>query len=53
MNNICASLLLAASAAAVSAQTNAPAGRAMSLPDCITEALRHNFDVQMERYEPD
>jgi len=53
MKKICASLLLAASAAAVSAQTNAPAGRAMSLPDCITEALRHNFDVQMERYEPE
>jgi outer membrane protein TolC len=32
--------------------TNAPAGRAMSLPDCIQAALAHNFDVQIERYNP-
>ena len=53
MKKYCASLMfLAASLAAVSAQTNAPAVRAMSLSDCLTEALRHNFDVQVERYEP-
>ena len=34
------------------AQTNAPATRALSLQDCLTEALKHNFDVQVERYEP-
>lgn len=34
------------------AQTNAPAGRALSLQDCIAEALQHNFDVQIQRYEP-
>ncbi|MEI8292011.1 MAG: TolC family protein [Verrucomicrobiota bacterium] len=54
MKTTCASLLiLAASLAAASAQTNAPAVRAMSLPDCLAEALRHNFDVQVERYEPE
>ena len=37
----------------VMAQTNvAPATRALSLPDCIAESLQHNFDVQVERYEP-
>jgi outer membrane protein len=40
--------------AAVVAQTstNAPAGRAMSLPECIQAALAHNFDVQIQRYNP-
>ena len=52
MKNIGASLLLVASLAAASAQTNVPAARALSLSDCIAEALRHNFDVQVERYEP-
>ena len=28
------------------------AERQMSLADCITEALEHNFDVQIERYNP-
>lgn len=35
------------------AQTNpAPAVRAMSLADCIQEALTHNLDVQIQRYNP-
>ena len=53
MKKIGASLMFAAalSAAAV-AQTNAPAARTLSLPDCLAEALKHNFDVQVERYEP-
>ena len=34
------------------AGTNAPAGRSMSLLDCIQAALAHNFDVQIERYNP-
>ncbi|MGA2854512.1 MAG: TolC family protein, partial [Verrucomicrobiota bacterium] len=34
------------------AGTNAPSGRAMSLPDCIQSALAHNFDVQVERINP-
>jgi outer membrane protein len=32
--------------------TNAVAGRPMSLLDCIQESLTHNFDVQIERYNP-
>ncbi len=32
--------------------TNAPAGRAMSLEDCIQTALAHNFDVQVQRINP-
>jgi outer membrane protein len=27
-------------------------GRRMSLQDCIAEALKHNFDVQINRYNP-
>src|SRR5476649_2399819 len=35
------------------AQTNAvPAAREMSLQDCIQQALAHNFDLQIERYNP-
>jgi HAE1 family hydrophobic/amphiphilic exporter-1 len=34
------------------AQTNLPA-RALSLQNCITEALQHNFDVQVARYSPE
>jgi outer membrane protein TolC len=36
------------------AQTNQPAGapRAMSLQDCIAEALQHNLDLQIQRYNP-
>ena len=33
--------------------TNAvPNGREMSLQDCIAEALKHNLDVQIQRYNP-
>jgi hypothetical protein len=46
-------LFLAVLAPAVNAQTNAPAGRSLSLQDCIAEALRHNIDVQIQRYEPE
>jgi len=40
-------LALFAAVAATAAQTgtNTPAGRAMSLPDCIQAALAHNLDV--------
>ncbi|HTX21776.1 MAG TPA: TolC family protein [Candidatus Aquilonibacter sp.] len=39
---------------AVAAQTNTDAGatRAMSLQDCIQQALSQNFDVQVQRYNP-
>jgi outer membrane protein TolC len=53
MKKIAASLVLAVLGSAVVAQTNAPATRALSLQDCLTEALKHNFDVQVERYEPE
>jgi outer membrane protein TolC len=45
-------LLPAGLVPAAPAQTNAPATRVLSLQDCITEALGHNFDVRIERYEP-
>jgi outer membrane protein len=32
--------------------TNSVASRAMSLQDCIQEALQHNFDLQIQRYDP-
>ena len=44
--------MLAATLAAAAAPTNAPAPRALSLQDCLTEALQHNFDVRVERYDP-
>jgi outer membrane protein TolC len=34
------------------AGTNTVAGRPMSLLDCIQQSLTHNFDVQIERYNP-
>jgi outer membrane protein len=34
------------------AGTNAPAERTMSLTDCIQAALAHNFDVQVQRINP-
>jgi outer membrane protein TolC len=43
--------MFAATLAAAVAQTNTTA-RTLSLADCINEALKHNFDVQVERYEP-
>ena len=52
MKKFGASLFLAGLVSAAVAQTNAPATRALSLQDCIAEALKHNFDVRVERYEP-
>jgi outer membrane protein TolC len=37
---------------AVVVETNTAAVRAMSLQNCFQEALAHNFDVQIERYNP-
>ena len=42
----------AAVTVATAAETNAVAPRAMALQDCIQSALQHNFDVQIERYNP-
>jgi outer membrane protein TolC len=43
-----------ATAFGLAAQTNMNAGatRAMSLQDCIQEAMQHNLDMQIERYDP-
>ncbi len=47
------SFFFAATAAATAqTATNAPAGGAMSLKDCIQSALAHNFDVQVQRINP-
>ena len=46
-------LISFAVAGLAAAQTNAvPAARAMSLTDCIQQALNHNLDVQIQRYNP-
>jgi outer membrane protein TolC len=39
-------------AAVAQTSTNAPAARSMSLQDCVQEALSHNFDVQVQRINP-
>jgi outer membrane protein TolC len=52
MKRILASLILAAVLPVGFAQTNSPADRSMSLTDCLTEALAHNLDLQIQRYEP-
>ena len=46
-------LLLAAALPGAFAQTNAPARRVLSLDACIDEALRHNLDIQIERFDPE
>jgi HAE1 family hydrophobic/amphiphilic exporter-1 len=52
MNKIAVIIILAAALGSSAwAQTNAP-GRVMSLDDCVAQALKHNFDVQNARYEP-
>ena len=51
MKKIAACLFFASLVSAAVAQTNA-AARTMSLPDCLAAALKHNFDVQVQRYEP-
>ena len=52
MKKFGACIFLAASLNGVLAQTNAPSARPLSLDDCFAEALRHNFDLQVQRYEP-
>ena len=39
-------------AVAQTGTNNAVAPREMALQDCIQEALQHNLDVQIERYQP-
>jgi outer membrane protein TolC len=43
---------LAVLTAAAQTNMNAGASRAMSLADCVQEALAHNLDLQIERYNP-
>ncbi|HTL71655.1 MAG TPA: TolC family protein [bacterium] len=52
MKKIGASLFLAATLTAAFAQTNLPATRPLSLQDCFAAALKNNFDVRIERYNP-
>ncbi len=52
MKKIGAILLAAASVTAAFAQTNLPPGRPMSLQDCFAAALTNNFDVRIERFNP-
>ena len=52
MKKIGAILFLAASLTGLSAQTNAPAGRPLSLQDCFAAALNNNFDVRIEQFSP-
>jgi HAE1 family hydrophobic/amphiphilic exporter-1 len=49
---IISALFAVVSATVAQTSTNAPSGRAMSLPDCIQAALAHNFDVQVQRINP-
>jgi outer membrane protein len=52
MKTICVGLIFAACLPVAFAQTNAPAARPLSLQDCLTEALKHNFTLQYQRFEP-
>ena len=45
-------LFLAVWTAAAQTNTSAGATRAMSLQDCVQEALAHNLDLQIQRYNP-
>src|SRR5271155_3888666 len=51
MKKVIAILVLTGALPAARAQTNVPP-RSLSLQDCVTEALSHNFDVQVARYTP-
>ncbi len=52
MKKIAASLVLAVITTAAFAQTNQPTAHPLSLQDCFVAALKNNFDVRVERYEP-
>ena len=49
---ILSAFLAVAASAMGQTSTNTPAGGAMSLKDCIQSALAHNFDVQVQRINP-
>ena len=50
--SVVAALFLAVLTAAAQTNTNAVPTRAMSLQDCISEAMQHNLDMQIERFNP-
>ena len=50
--NVVLFLFSAVFMAAAQTGTNTAAPRMMALQDCIQEALQHNLDVQIERYQP-
>lgn len=52
MKKIGVTLILAATLTAALAQTKLPAGRLMSLQDCFAAALQNNYDVRIERFNP-
>ena len=52
MKKIGALLFLAATLTGSFAQTNLPTARPMSLTDCFAAALTNNFDVRIQRYNP-
>jgi outer membrane protein TolC len=45
--------LVGATITARSQTTNAPEGRKLSLEDCIEISLRHNFDIEINRLNPE
>ncbi len=51
--SIITALLLTGFSAAAQTNTAAGAVRAMSLSDCIAEAIQHNLDLQIQRYNPE
>ena len=53
MKRVLTSLIFSALCWPAFAQTNPPAVRALTLSECLTEALQHNFDVRIVRYEPE
>ena len=46
-------LILTALTSFAQTNTNAGAVREMSLADCIQEAMQHNLDMQVQRYNPE
>jgi outer membrane protein TolC len=52
MKFFCAIFLSVAFIVSAQTETNTVATREMSLQDCLQEALAHNFDVQIERFNP-
>ncbi|HTV76388.1 MAG TPA: TolC family protein, partial [Candidatus Baltobacteraceae bacterium] len=56
MKNFSIATVFLSAVFAAGAQTNMDtdmgAARTMSLQDCIQQALQHNLDVQIERYNP-